>query len=142
MTLITKIKADQLQARKDRNSLKSTILTTLIGEASIIGKNGGNREVTDQEVITVIKKFIKSIDDTLNYLGVASSFTVQYQVVASEKAMLEKYLPSQMTEEELIQAIAEVKFAPKGIIMKFLKDNFAGKYDGKLASKVIDELER
>ena len=50
MTLFSQIKADQLAARKAKDGLKATLLTTLIGELTAIGKNDGNREVTDAEV--------------------------------------------------------------------------------------------
>ena len=140
MTLIDTIKADQLQARKLRESLKATLLTTLIGEAEVIGKNDGNREVTDAEVVAVIKKFIKGIDETLRYLG--DNAPSQSQVVQSEKDMLEVYLPKQMTYEEILGAIHPVLFGTKGQIMSHLKKNYEGQYDGKLAAKVIDELVR
>jgi hypothetical protein len=61
MSLIQTIKADQVQARKAR-SASASILTTLIGEAEMIGKNAGDRESTDEEVIAIIKKFIKNLD--------------------------------------------------------------------------------
>lgn len=136
-TLITKIKSDQLQARKDRNALKATLLTTLIGEASIIGKNDSGRETTDAEVVAVIKKFVKGIDETLKYLG--DHATEQSKVVQSEKDMLEVYLPKQMSAED-IKAVFITGNSTKAFMMKHLKENFAGQYDGKVAAKVIDEL--
>lgn len=143
MTLIGKIKADQLQARKDRDSLKATLLTTLIGEASAIGKNDGNRDVTDAEVVAVIKKFIKGIDETLVYLG--DNAPLQSKVVASEKGMLEVYLPKQLNAAQLKLIVDTLNdYAGVGLskkfIMQFLKENHAGQYDGKLASAVIDEF--
>lgn len=42
--LIVKIKHDQLVARKNRDQIESTLLTTLIGEADMVGKNNGNRD--------------------------------------------------------------------------------------------------
>jgi uncharacterized protein YqeY len=140
MTLIDKIKADQLQARKDRDPLKSVLLTTLIGEASLIGTNDGKREVTDAEVVAVVKKFIKGIDETLKYLG--DHAPAQSKVVKSEKDMLEVYLPKQYDDYELKVLILGANLAntSKGQIMKYLKDNYAGQYDGKVAAKVFDEL--
>lgn len=67
MTLIQQIKDKQIAARKSGDSLAS-LYTTLLGEASIIGKNAGNRETTDVEVVAVVKKFIKNIDETVQAL--------------------------------------------------------------------------
>ena len=65
--LLNKIKADQLAARKAKDGLATALLTTLIGDAEMVGKNAG-RLVTDEEVVAVIKKFIKNID-----FGIAST---------------------------------------------------------------------
>lgn len=63
--LIVKIKHDQLVARKNRDQIESTLLTTLIGEADMVGKNNGNRDPFDEEVISVVKKFLKGVNETI-----------------------------------------------------------------------------
>jgi hypothetical protein len=55
------IKAKQIAARKS-GSADAGLLTTLLGEAAMVGKNAG-RETTDQEVVAVVKKFVKNIDE-------------------------------------------------------------------------------
>jgi len=52
--MINKIKTDNLTARKSRDKFTSCILTTLIGEISIIGTNDGKRETTNVEAIKVL----------------------------------------------------------------------------------------
>ena len=59
MSLIAQIKSAQLQLRKDRATVHAAALSTLIGEAETIGKDAGNREVTDAELTALLKKFIK-----------------------------------------------------------------------------------
>ena len=49
--LINQIKSDALEARKARQTNTATLLTTLYSEASMVGKNDGNRESTDAEVL-------------------------------------------------------------------------------------------
>jgi len=138
--LMQQLKADQLQARKNRNTLEATLLTTLIGEAANIGKNDGNRETTDQEVVQVVKKFIKGMDETLAVLYDRKDFDTA-EGVEMEKKILTNYLPKQMTGQQIMDALKESGLSlNKGICMKYLKDNFAGQYDGKLASQIIDEL--
>ena len=137
--LINTLRKDQLEARKNKDKLKSTLLTTLIGEASMIGKNNGNRESTDKEVFDVIKKFIKNINTTIELVEDVND-------LKTEKTILESYLPKQLTEEELdniiVSAIKENNYdniKQMGAIMKFLKDNYNGLYDGSTASKIIKE---
>ena len=64
MSLIEKIRVDQLASRKAAfnypatNKLQADLLTTLLGEEVMVGKNAGSRETTDAEVIAIVKKFI------------------------------------------------------------------------------------
>lgn len=136
MSLLQKLKNDQLSLRKLKNSKDALILTTLIGEASIIGKNNGNRESTDSEVITVIKKFIKNIEETLKIVP-------DHEKSLYEKDILTKYLPEQLTNIELEDIVLKLKTENNfkmGDIMKYLKENFEGRYDGKNASQLIKKI--
>lgn len=141
MTLFEKIKADQLAARKAHNGLASSLLTTLVGEAAAIGKNNGNRDVTDAEVVALVKKFVKGMDETLGFLGNRNAEATN--VVLAEKEILSKYLPLQMTEGQLRTAIEEIILTQgvnMGKIMAALKTRYDGMYDGKMASTIIKEL--
>jgi len=144
MSLLSEIKQRQLKSRKNKLTAEVTLLTTLIGEAAMIGKNDGNRETTDEEVVAVIKKFIKNNNELMN---VADSKSEAYEIVKNENEFLTQYLPSQMTEEELYNMIQTYidtfeENSPRlmGSIMKWLKESYAGQYDGRLASKIVKEL--
>jgi uncharacterized protein YqeY len=139
MSLLQKIKDDQLQARKQSLKEIASILTTLIGEASKIGKDDGNRESTDAEVVAVIKKFIKNINETLS-VKVSSDLLL-------EKATLEAYLPEQLTGDDLVIAVKRACLRAEaesvrdmGKVMKELKEKHDGQYDGKEASNIVKEL--
>lgn len=139
MLLIDKIKEDQIQARKDRTEVAAKLLTTLLGEASAIGKNDGNRQTKDEEVIAVVKKFIKGVDETSTYV---SDIYVK-DVLKQEKEILTGYLPKQLTLEDLYNYIRQAfdsGYDNKGKLMKWLKETYNGQYDGKAASGVIDEI--
>lgn len=135
MTLMQKIKQDQVEARKERDTIRANLLTTLIGEAEMVGKNAGNRESTDSEVVAVIKKFVKNAQETLAALRAHLQDHVDVTV---EISILEGYLPKQLSEYEL-KAIAVGRTGMPDF-MKYLKDNYAGQYDGKLASTVAREV--
>lgn len=140
MTLLEQIKSDQLQARILADKPKASILTTLIGESEMVGKNDGNRDTTDQEVIATIKKFIKNIDETIAVAGPT-------ETLVAEKDALQLYLPRQLTEPELRVTIGNIIVTQglsgskaMGQLMGELKKNHAGSYDGGLASKLAKEL--
>jgi uncharacterized protein YqeY len=144
-TLIEKIKTDQVAARKAYDAAKALLLTTLLGEATAVGKNNGNREPTDAEVVAIIKKFIKSMDETIYYLGRTTDAKSEdaKTTVMLEKDILSAYLPKQMTQEEtenaLVDAISVVG-KNMGLVMIYMKANYEGQYDGKLASSIVKKL--
>lgn len=144
MTLLTQIKQDQLQARKDKDQVKVGILTTLVSEAAMIGKNDGNRESTDAEVIATIKKFIKNTDETISLLEKEHGDLVAKPL--REREILMSYLPHQLTDEELLISIDEIitelqidSLKGMGLVMKTLKERYEGQFDGKTASALVKE---
>lgn len=146
MSLLNTIKKSQLLARKNRDAETASVLTTLIGEAEMIGKNDGNRESSDAEVVAVIKKFIKNLNDTLKVADTYNDVDAAAKAQA-EKQVLEVYLPKQFTEPDLLNAMREIiavntLSGPKamGVLMKELKAKYEGQYDGAMASKLAKEL--
>lgn len=143
MTLIELIRANQLQARKDKDTIRVNLLTTLIGEAVSIGKNNGNRETTDAEVIALTKKFIKNLQEAIE---VYTRNGVSVDAQRTEIGILEAYVPKQMSEQELREAVlsikAELSAGPKdmGKVMGLLKQRYDGQYDGKIASALVKDL--
>lgn len=133
MTLMEQIKTAQVTARKTGAS-EASLLTTLLGEAAMVGKNA-NRETTDQEVVAVVKKFVKNIDETITAL---TSRNQDASAFLMERGVLEQYLPQQMGEEDLINIAQALPNMPS--FMKHLKENFAGQYDGKLAATVAKQV--
>jgi uncharacterized protein YqeY len=144
MTLIERIKADQIIARKAKDSVKTTLLSTLLGEITAVGKNNGNRETTDAEAIAVIKKFKKNVEDTQSLIFGSSIRPMVYTDMDAEIDLYESYLPKQLSETELKSTIRTLKTHNSNIqmkdIMSYLKENFAGLYDGKLASTLANKI--
>lgn len=138
--LATQIKNDSFDARRARDTFKSGVLITLLGEVQRIGKDAGNRETTDDEAAKVIRKFIKGIDQTLALTDKNSD------VLNKERVILDAYLPDVMSEEDLTNAIVIIindlrnekdrtKPVVIGHVMKELKFSYEN-YDGKMASDI------
>jgi uncharacterized protein YqeY len=138
MTLMDKLQADQLAARKGRATVAAALLTALIGESAMVGKNAGNRTSTDDEVQATIRKFLKNAEETQARLAEAGKDTA---VIREEIQILSGYLPQQMTDEQLTEAISAIcrgMAAPNmGAVMKALKEQHGGRYDGRRANELI-----
>jgi len=149
MSMIDTIKSLYLQARKERNAKKAALYSTLLGEAQMVGKNNGNRESTDGEVIAVIKKMVANTKETRALIAttmVDLSQTHQVVDLSNELEWLNALLPTQITGDALVSeidlAIASVgatSIKQMGQVMKVLKEKFDGQYDGTEASKIIKE---
>jgi len=148
MTVIEQIRADQIAARKAKDVVKVTLLSTLLGEIVMVGKNNGNRETTDAEAISVIKKFKKNIQDTILCITPSNNVAAFEKIteLLDEEKLYDSYLPQQLSEQELKQNIALFLLADENCtytikdVMFYLKENYAGLYDGKTASKLANEL--
>ena len=66
LSVLGKIKKDQLQSRKDRDHVKSSILTTLIGEAQTKQINE-QRDLTDVELTDIKEKLKESVTESAGY---------------------------------------------------------------------------
>ena len=146
MSLLNQIKKDQLTARKERNTARAGTLTVLLAEATAVGKNDGNRETTDGEVIKVIKKTIKNLNELLD-AATSTQHAVAQAKAMFEINMLESYLPTQMDEAALTTLIRDIIDAHEltnmkgmGTVMKELKAHCEGEYDGKMASDIVKKL--
>lgn len=138
--LLDTIRSDSLQARKARETNKATALVTLLAEAGRVGKDAGSRDSTDLEVLGVVRKFIKGLDDSLAVLTEPSAIAK----AQAERHLLQAYLPAQLSGEALVRAIAAIvatmqdKSAKSmGVVMAALKSQHGGAYDGTQASKLV-----
>jgi len=133
MTIIAQIKIDQFEARKMKDIVKSSLLTTLYSDIIKIGKDKRNGDSTEDEAISVIKKYIKSTDENLS-LQLTEDKKSQFEI---EKLILISYLPQQASEEELKEIIAANLGKSKGEIFKLLKEKFGSNYDAKFVNTLI-----
>jgi uncharacterized protein YqeY len=149
MSLVEQISADRMDALRNKDKLKNTLLTTLLGEVTKKGKDKGapvnekGMPLTDDvDTISVVKKFLDGVNDTIKYLGENNDRAKQ--ICLSEKAILEVYQPRQMTKDQIKGAILTLfergETMNKGNMMQRLKAKFVGQYDGRLAAQAVDEM--
>jgi len=114
-------------ARKNRDGFSTLTLSTIVGDlkSNAVVVNG-QKVVEDDKVVAYLKKFIKGIDETLSVRD-SEDLRRQREIVVD-------FLPTQLTEQQLVDLVTgNLSLAE---YMKFLKDNYAGLYDGKLAASV------
>lgn len=143
-TLIATLRQHNLLRRKRGDKVAADLLTTLVSEATAIGKDAGGREPTDLEVVALIRKFLNGVSDVLKHLPEDDA---RWPKAQEEQAILCDYLlkhaPKPLTEDELrehVTAIIAKGATNVGAVMKELQANFAGRFDGKTASGIVKPL--
>ena len=135
--IIDEIKKDNVQAMKDKNVVARTIYGVVINKFMLANiekrKTGG--EMTDADMVAILQKTIKELtEEAENYAKVGN--ISQVEEINNQKAILEKYLPQMMSEEEIRNVIAGLEDKSMPSIMKHFKANFAGKVDMQLVNKI------
>ena len=124
-----KIKADFMEARKARESYKSSFLSFVLGQiqnsSDVKADENGNKTYDDDLVLSVIKNLDKKLKEVPNPNSI-------------ESEVLENYLPSMLDESQIRELLSGVEGGMKEK-MAFLKENYAFRYDGKTAAKVAKE---
>lgn len=100
MSLKEKINADYMSAFKSKNVVAKNLLSVVKGEIQTIEKNIGVDSLSDDEVVKILNKTVKSLKETQSKSPSAQT--------AEELFIIESYLPKQMTEEEIISKIEDL----------------------------------
>jgi uncharacterized protein YqeY len=91
----------------------------------------------------VLQREVKKRQEAIGFEEQAGRSEAKAKLVA-EIAIIEEFMPKQMTAAELEAALVEYKSSTPGAVMgtamKFLKDRFAGQYDGKSASEIAKKV--
>ncbi len=137
-------------ARISRDKRVTAVLSTLIGDAQTKAKNAQVEKLDDGAMTALINSFIKNQNITLDALEkiTEESDTVlrSRDFVRQDIALLQSFLPQQLTESELQSIVsmfvlgflsAGEAMPQMGVVMNHLKTEYAGRYDGKLASAVV-----
>lgn len=136
--LLSTIKSDFLSARKDRNKELSAFLSSLVGDIESKAVTASGRvELLDEHVVATLKSYEKK---GLENLSIENLSPILKNQVHNELEVIYKYLPVQLSAEKLREIFSELDTSNLGLMMKHLKENYSGSYDGALASKIAKEF--
>lgn len=137
------IRADFTNARKvgdhkTKNALEAIIADMLKREKSEVG-----HVVSDAEVIDGITKEIKAQREVLEFTKGRDD--AKYAEAEEKIAILSKYLPKQLTEEEVMEIIVKADVyedaspRTKGMIIKTVMPLIAGKFDKSKVNALVEK---
>lgn len=135
--LFDDLKKAKLMAMKNKDTAAKDILSVVVNKAMLlqIEKKTKNEELVDADVLNIIQKTIKELDDEITAFKNAGR-EEKTQDLANQQNCLKQFLPAQMTESEIISEIEKLEDKSIPSIMKYFKANFNGKCDMKLVNEL------
>jgi len=128
---------------KDKVALESL---RALKSAFLLANTSGGDELNEDEEIKIVQKLVKQRKDSAAIFLDQNRKDLAEPELAQAK-VLEHFLPAQMSEEELKQAIGKIvsetgatSMKDMGRVMGMASKQFAGKADGKAISMVVKEL--
>ena len=144
MTLLEQITEDYKQAMKNHDDVKKLALNYLL--AQIKNKKIELRaDLTDDDVIAVIKKEIKSLNETLLFLEKANK-SDEIAVETQKKEILQSYSPAMLSREQTEALINEMVSklwitdlkTQRWLLMKELMASHKSELDGAIVNDIIN----
>ncbi len=147
--LHAQIKNELKAAMKARDALRRATLRSMLAGFTnelVAKKRKPQEELADDEALAVVKRLAKQRRDAIAQFRAGKREDLAAQE-AAELAILETYLPQQMTRED-IERLAREKMAALGIagpegagtLMKALMQEVRGRADGTMAREIVDSL--
>lgn len=144
--MFEKIQKDYIWAMKDKETLKKSALNYLIAQIKN-KKIELQRDPNDEEIISLIKKEVKSLNEAISFLEKANK-PEELQEEKEKKLILENYLPATLNEEQtksLIESairnlnITDLK-TQRGLLMKELMATHKTELDPALLNALINTM--
>lgn len=153
MNTYLKIKKEKNQAMKDKDVLKKNLLSLVISRLDyqkVAELEGAVQEKAVQNILLEVRvdlrSFAKTIYTKIEEGEVTMSDAIQDGIdkTVAEEKIIEEFLEKGLSNEEVQNIVDELlvkhgnQKASKGLIMKELKAQYTGRYDGLFAVTYVD----
>ena len=131
---------------KDKETLKKSALNYLIAQIKN-KKIELQRDPNDEEIIALIKKEVKSLNEAISFLEKANK-PEELQEEKEKKLILESYLPATLDEEQtkalIVATISKLNITDlktqRGLLMKELMATHKAELDTALLNSLINTM--
>lgn len=135
MNMYQRLRNEKVRALKEKDSVAKRLIPYVLSMANtkdgLVGGSAG-AEPSDAAIFDSINKTISANKDLLENKECAN--------LRAEIAFLETLLPDVMGEVELRKVMSELQFETIGDAMKQLSQQYPGKFEKPMASKIAREM--
>jgi uncharacterized protein len=146
MSLTDKINSDIKEAMKAKQADRLLALRAIKSEILLAQTSGGATELNEETEIKILQKLVKQRKDSAETYQKAGR-TELYEKEIGEVAVIEEYLPAQLSENELIEIINKViadtgasSIKDMGKVIGTVNKQVAGRAEGKVIAQKVKEL--
>lgn len=139
--IIDEIKKANIQAMKEKNKIARDIYSIIMNKHMLLTVEcrTSGKETTDADMVKIITKTIKELtEEEENYKKAGNS--EKASDIASQRAILEIYLPKMLSTEEIKNIILKLEDKSVPSVMRYFKTNHNGNCDMKMVSDVLKNL--
>ena len=136
------LKSAMLARQKDRLESLRAVKTALL----LARTESGTHDLTADQELKIIQKLVKQRKESADIFKSQNRIDL-YELEVAEAAIIEEYLPEQMSETELVAALKSIiqqvgAASPKdmGRVMGAASKELAGKADGRMIAEKVKEL--
>ncbi len=130
-------------AMKNKDRLRMETIRSLLSEIQYEEMNKSVDELPANDTVVILQREMKKRQEAIGFEEQANRQEEKAKL-QNEIAIIETFLPNQMGADDIERVLNEFKAATPGAAlngaMKFLKENYAGQYDGKSASEIAKRV--
>lgn len=146
MTLEERINADIKAAMLAKERKKLDALRAVKSAILLLKTNGSGDAISQEAEIACLQKLVKQRKESAELYKQQNRMDL-YEDEAFQQAVIEAYLPEQMSEEEIRTELQKIisetgasSVKDMGKVMGAAQKAFAGKADNKVVSAIVKEL--
>jgi len=146
MTLEERINADIKAAMLAKERKKLDALRAVKSAILLLKTNGSGEAISEEAEIACLQKLVKQRKESAELYKQQNRMDL-YEDEAFQQAVIEAYLPEQMSEEEIRTALQKIisetgasSVKDMGKVMGAAQKAFAGRADNKVVSTIVKEL--
>jgi len=140
-----KLLEDLKESMKDKNVTRKNVVQ-MVRAAVLQVEKDKQIEVTDEQIVEIIAKEAKKRRDSIPDYEKSGREDLLKQI-NEEIAILEEYLPEQLSQEEIEQKVKEIiqevgasSIKDMGMVMKTAKEKLGASADGKTINDIAKKL--
>lgn len=146
MTLEEKIMEDLKEAMKSKNQAALRGIRAVKAAILLAKTDGSGQDITPEREIAILQKLVKQRRESLDIFEKQNREDLAV-IEREEIEVIEKYLPKQLSEEELEATVRQIiaqtgaaSMKDMGMVMGAASKQLAGKADGRMISEIVKKL--